>query len=57
MAKSENEVNELAFKACEAVMKWAKTPGDHGGNPYFKEFVKLAQKALQKRDKEVQHGG
>lgn len=31
------------LKACEPVLEWAKTPGNHGGNPYTMEFVKLAQ--------------
>lgn len=26
------------------VLWWAKSPGDHGGNPYIKDFVKLAVK-------------
>lgn len=34
--------------ACRAVMEWAKTPGEHGGNPYCKEFVKLADLAIAK---------
>lgn len=25
----------------EMVLLWAKSPGDHGGNPYTKEFVRL----------------
>ncbi len=32
--------------ACEAVIEWAKTPGNHGGNPYCLEFVQKARKAL-----------
>ena len=38
------------IRACEAVLVWAKTPGNHGGNPYTKEFVELARKALGKED-------
>ena len=26
-----------------AVILWAETPGDHGGNPYCKPFVRLAR--------------
>lgn len=37
-----------SLKACEAVLEWARTPGDHGGNPYTKEFVKLAGRAVKK---------
>jgi len=33
-------------KAAESVIEWARTPGEHGGNPYLHEFVKLARKAL-----------
>lgn len=29
----------------DAVLKWASTPGNHGGNPYMKDFVKKAEKA------------
>lgn len=36
------------IKACESVVLWAKTSGNHGGNPYCKEFVKLARIALAK---------
>lgn len=35
-----------ALAACRAAVDWAKTPGEHGGNPYCKEFVKLARRAL-----------
>ena len=35
-----------AIEACLAVIKWAETPGEHGGNPYCKEFVRLARKAV-----------
>lgn len=36
------------LQACQAVMTWAKTPGNHGGNPYLLEFVKLAAAAIAK---------
>jgi len=29
-----------------AVLEWARTPGDHGGNPYCKPFVRLARVLL-----------
>ena len=29
-------------EVAEAVVEWAKTPGNHGGNPYCHDFVKLA---------------
>lgn len=35
-----------AVEACRAVMDWARTPGEHGGNPYCKAFVKAASRAL-----------
>ena len=34
-------------EACEAVMEWARTPGEHGGNPYCKNFVRLAEAAIE----------
>lgn len=27
----------------DAVLEWAKTPGNHGGNPYMHDFVKIAE--------------
>lgn len=36
------------LEACQAVLEWARTGQDHGGNPYFKPMVKLAQAALLK---------
>jgi len=37
------------LKACEAVMDWAKLPGNHGGlNPCQLQFVRLAEKALRR---------
>ena len=38
------------LKACQAVLDWAKTPQNHGGNPYLKGFVKLAQVAVDKAE-------
>jgi hypothetical protein len=37
---------KTAFEACRAVLEWARKAGDHGGNPYCHEFVKLARKAV-----------
>ena len=31
---------------CKEVLQWARTPQDHGGNPYGHTFVKLAQRVL-----------
>ena len=31
---------------CTAVLDWARTPGPHGGNPYTKGFVRLAEEML-----------
>lgn len=36
------------LEACQAAVTWAETPGDHGGNPYLHQFVKLAQSAIAK---------
>ena len=36
---------EALAELADAVMLWATTPGDHGGNPYAKEFVRLALQA------------
>jgi len=36
-------LNQLA----DAILEWAKTPGPHGGNPYTKEMVKLAQRVKE----------
>ena len=35
------------LEVCEAVRDWAKTPENHGGNPYCKRFVQLARKVLE----------
>ncbi len=37
---------------CESVMHWVKTPGNHGGNPYGHDFVKVAERMLEGLDKE-----
>lgn len=34
------------LKLARAVLEWAAAPGEHGGNPYLHEFVKLARKLL-----------
>jgi len=34
---------------CHAVIRWARVPGDHGGNPYCKPFVKLAEQFSRER--------
>lgn len=35
-------------KLAESVMKWATEPGDHGGNPHCNEFVKIAERILNR---------
>lgn len=35
-------------EACREVMVWAHAPSDHGGNPYCKQFVIMAEAALRK---------
>jgi hypothetical protein len=37
---------DLDLAVARAVVEWAKTPGNHGGNPYQHEFVRLAMAAL-----------
>ena len=32
--------------ACQAVLDWARTPGNHGGNPYMMQHVSLAREAV-----------
>ena len=34
------------LEVCYAVLEWARTPGNHGGNPYGHEFVKMAARAV-----------
>jgi len=46
--EAENALKELA----QSVLDWAKTPGNHGGNPYTKDFVILAERALEHLDQE-----
>ena len=36
------------LEVADAVLEWARAPGEHGGNPYCKEFVRLAEKAKAK---------
>lgn len=43
-----SSLNADLIAACEAVLTWARTPGNHGGNPYAHEFVKLADAAIAK---------
>lgn len=31
--------------AC-ACLAWAQIPGDHGGNPYFRDFVRIAREIV-----------
>lgn len=40
-----------ALRACYAVLLWAKTGCEHGGNPYLKEFVRLAERAIAQRER------
>ena len=39
------------LEACKAVMEWAKTPVNHGGNPYYKTFVRQAEAAIALAEK------
>lgn len=49
IVRAVNSHDELV-EACKEVLLWAKTPGNHGGNPYCMEFVKKAEKALAKAE-------
>lgn len=42
--KAQNE----QFEVCKAAMIWAKTPGNHGGNPYQHRFVIIANNVMAK---------
>lgn len=39
--------DEGATELAREVLKWAKTPGEHGGNPYFFRMVKMARMKLK----------
>jgi hypothetical protein len=44
----------------KAVLVWARLPGNHGGNPYTKDFVKLANRhteAVKQVDEMFAPGG
>lgn len=49
IVRAVNAHDELV-SACKSVSEWASEPGDHGGNPYCKQFVKLAEAALAKAE-------
>lgn len=36
----------LERSLAHSVIAWSVTPGEHGGNPYCKAFVKLAERIL-----------
>lgn len=40
------QASDKLLAACEAVLLWAKTPGNHGGNPYQHAFMRLVQEAV-----------
>ena len=39
--------HDAMFKVVIAVLEWARTPGDHGGNPYMHQFVREARAAYE----------
>ncbi len=41
----------LLLEVCQAVLEWAKAPGNHGGNPYMHKFVELAEQAIKETTK------
>ena len=40
--------NNMDAQLAIAVLEWAKTPGNHGGNPYALKFVQMAEAMLCK---------
>jgi len=42
------EIWDGLIAAAHATLRWAETPGDHGGNPWWKEHVNEATIALGK---------
>ncbi len=38
------------LEACKEAMLWAKTPQNHGGNPYGHKFIEIIVKAIQKAE-------
>ena len=40
------------LNAAKAAVSWAETPGNHGGNPYGHDFIKLCIDAIEKAEKE-----
>jgi len=42
--------SDTAIKLARMVRDWARTPQDHGGNPYRHEFARFALKILERED-------
>lgn len=38
------------FELAREVLDWAKTPGNHGGNPYAHKFVQMAEEMVSKNN-------
>lgn len=41
-----NKAAPQLLEACKAALEWAKTPCNHGGNPYAHKFMGLVEAAL-----------
>jgi hypothetical protein len=43
-ARHAREAKAQRDELVAAVLLWAKTPGNHDGNPYFQDFVRIARR-------------
>ena len=44
--EGDDAIRQTGLALAEAIMVWARTPQNHGGNPYNHAFVGLAQALL-----------
>ena len=64
-ARMEADVRLIAaapelYDVALAILEWAAAPGEHGGNPYTKQVVKMAERvvaAVEDRPAEDWSGG
>ena len=49
LLRRQAEIEELEAIA-RAVVEWAKTPQDHGGNPYRHKFCRMAVSWLDRKE-------
>jgi len=45
-----------ALRACRATLEWARTPGNHGGNPYRHAHVVAAERVVAAADGRAPEG-